>query len=142
MLGMRGAYSFFDHAADVGVRVSAASREELFAAAGIALMEWIGPVPPGAPGADEPVHLDAGDPEQLLVLWLQELLYRFHERHSYFRGATSIVMGEASLSAQTVSVRWDAASQASFQEVKAVTYHKLRVAESNGGWSATVILDI
>ena len=142
MSGTEGSYAFFDHPADVGVRVSARSREDLFAAAGRALMEWIGPIPLGEPQAAEPISLEAADQEQLLVLWLQELLYRFHQHHSYFRAAEPIQIDETSITAQPLAVRWDAASEHAFQEVKAVTYHHLSIAQAGGQWTATFILDI
>ncbi len=135
-------YSFFDHAADVGIRVRACSLEALFTAAGRALMEWIGPVPAGAPCACAPVFIEAADREELLVRWLQELLCLFHLRHAYFVDASPMEIGPALLRAVPLAVTWEEASGCEYQEVKAVTYHKLQVGEVDGEWRATVILDI
>ncbi len=142
MGGAAGTYSFFDHAADVGIRVRAASPEALFAAAGRALMEWIGPRPAGAPSPRAPVSIEAADREELLVRWLQELLCLFHLQHAYFVDASPIEVGPAVLRAVPLAAAWDEASCSEYQEVKAVTYHKLRVAQVDGEWQATVILDI
>jgi SHS2 domain-containing protein len=141
MRSLPGTYSFFDHAADVGIRVSAPSLESLFNTAGRALMEWIGPVPPGVPVRMEEVAIEGADYEDLLVRWMQELLFLFHQRHAYFVDA-AIEMGPHSLRAVPTGATWDETSGADFQEVKAVTYHKLQVADVGGEWHATVILDI
>jgi SHS2 domain-containing protein len=136
-----GSYSFFDHAADVGIRVIAPSLEDLFVLAGRALMEWIGPPPAGSPARGEPIQLEGSDREDLLVRWLQELLFLFHQRHAYFTNAV-VEIHPTSLRTTPLFLTWDASSEADFQEVKAVTYHKLEVNQVEGAWHATVILDI
>jgi SHS2 domain-containing protein len=137
-----GTFSFFDHAADVGIRVQAPSLESLFATAGRALMEWIGPAPPGNAMITQPLVVRSGDAEELMVRWLQELLFLFQLQHLYFRDAEFLELTAESLSAKIVGAAWDEASSADFQEVKAVTYHQLRVIQDEAGWMASIILDI
>ena len=137
-----GAYEYFDHAADVGIRCRATSVEGLFQAAGRALMEWMGP----APGREETAALEARvegqDREDLLVRWLQELLYLFQTRHLYFVSVASVFISDRTLQGEFLFKHWDESSYGEFQEVKAITYHQLRVFEEGGSWHASVILDI
>lgn len=142
MLPQGGVYEYFDHAADVGIRCQAPSVEELFQAAGRALMEWIGPAPGGEDTASQPLNIEGEDREDLLVRWLQELLYLFQERHLYFVAAESVHISDRMLRGEILFKRWDEASSGEFQEVKAVTYHQLRVYAQGGSWHASVILDI
>ncbi len=142
MLGKAGSYSFFDHAADVGIRLRAGSLDELFATAGCALMEWIGPPPPNPERTEQLIVVTAEDRSELLVRWLQELLYRFHDAHGYFLGVKSIEFGPSDLTARAVISHWDEDWGRNFQEVKAVTYHRLQLGEQEGEWTASVILDI
>ncbi len=137
-----GSYSFFDHAADVGIRVSAPTVETLFTAAGRALMEWIGPAPAGAPRPFAEVVVEGPDREELLVRWLQELLSLFHLEHAYFLDADPVEIGATFLRAVPCGCLWSESSSAEFQEVKAVTYHRIEVTENRGEWQAVFILDI
>src|SRR3990172_521261 len=85
-------YTFFDHAADVGVEVRAGSLEELFVAAGLALMEWMGPQPAAGRRGLRDVDVGAEDLESLLVKWLRELHFLFQHRQAYFVGTRSLVL--------------------------------------------------
>lgn len=137
-----GSYSFFDHAADVGIRVKAPTIETLFTAAGRALMEWIGPAPAGESLRFAEIVVKGADREELLVRWLQELLSRFHLEHAYFLDADPVEIGTTFLRAVPRVCLWPESSAAEFQEVKAVTYHRIEVKEDRGEWQATFILDI
>jgi len=135
-------FEYFDHVADLGIRVRAPTLERLFQTAGHALMNWIGPEPCGGAEQEREIALSSEDLEQLMVRWLQELLYLFQQRHQYFAGADWRDVTASGLRA-TVRLRsWDDTSSESYHEVKAVTYHKLRIVREAGGWDATVIVDI
>src|SRR5687768_12316512 len=104
-----GTYAFFDHAADVGLEVRAASLEALFRTAAHAVMEWTGPAPdrPAAP----PVHveIEASDREELLVRWLQELVVLFHIRRFYTTEVPELDVAPARLRARVEGRHWDEA---------------------------------
>jgi SHS2 domain-containing protein len=134
-------WEFFDHAADVGIRLQANTLELLFVAAGRALMEWIGPAPENSMLCHEEIHVEGENNEELMVRWLQELLYLFHQRQLYFLDAPAIRISPTSVECRIDAVNWSATSYELYQEVKAVTYHRLRVAQEGSVWRATVILD-
>ena len=71
------AVEFFDHTADVGVRISAQSLEALFSDAALALTETV--TDPAGITASSTLHvsLHAFDLDQLLVDWLSELVALF-----------------------------------------------------------------
>ncbi len=136
-------YEFFDHVADVGMRVEGRSLEDLFITAALGLMAWIGPPPDGGT-IEARVSLEAESREELLVRWLQEMLYRFHLQHAYLTGVKEIGMrGEGSgVEALLLSRTWDEAARDEYREVKAVTYHQLRIVRRGQTWLASVIFDI
>jgi SHS2 domain-containing protein len=70
------------------------------------------------------------------------VLYLFHQRHAYVAGVRRIDLTDRILEATLLCRPWDESSYESYCEVKAITYHKLRVARLDSGWSATVIVDI
>jgi len=135
-------FEYFDHAADLGIRVTAPSLPSLFATAAGALMAWIGPVPANASEHKMEVTLEAEDVAELLVRWLQEVLYLFHQRHAYLVRVVDMRITESQLEAILACREWDDAEYANYQEVKAVTYHQLHVTHSEAGWAASYIIDI
>jgi SHS2 domain-containing protein len=137
-----GTHEFFDHAADVGIRCRATSVDELFLTAARAMLEWAGPAPEGRESVSLRVSLEAEDLEALLVRWLQEILYLFDHRRLYFVAANSLRVADTALQGELLARPWDPSSCSEYQEIKAITYHQLRVCEEGGSWHASVILDI
>jgi SHS2 domain-containing protein len=135
-------YRFFDHDADVGIYVRAESEEDLFRAAARAMMDWIGPAPTARSRNEVNLDVTSDDREGLLVRWLQELIYLFHTGRFYVDQIRDVVIEENRIRAVAVGSCWEEESRSEYREVKAVTYHRLRVSCENGVWEATVILDV
>ncbi len=79
--------------------------------------------------------------DYLLVDWLHELLYLFETERLLLDGFEVEIRGtrlDATARAWTV----DEARDALLHEVKAVTYHCLRVEQTERGFLAEMILDI
>ncbi len=117
---------------------------DLFTTAAAALMAWIGPLPVADAATEERVSISADDKEDLLVRWLQEILGRFHLRHAYLMAVRDIGVNleRNCLQAVLVSRAWDESASGDYQEVKAVTYHQIKVEQQESLWVASVILDI
>jgi len=137
-----GSFEFFDHSADVGISVQAESLEGLFELAGNALMCWMGPEPQTLPTGRIAVNVEAQDGEELMVRWLQELLFLFQHRHGYFLGTEHLSVSGNTLSAEVIFRVWGESEYQDYQEVKAVTYHQLSVRREGTSWHARFILDI
>jgi protein archease len=135
-------YETFDHTADLGLRVRAADLDTLFAEAGEALFAAI-VEDVAAVEAREAVAIDiAGDDlPYLLFDWLRELLYRFDAGRMLYR-RFDVKVGEHGLHATAWGEPLDEARHPLGHEVKAITYHGLRVDQTPDGWLAEVIVDI
>jgi SHS2 domain-containing protein len=94
-----------------------------------------------APDAAETMELRRADLERLLVAWLRELLVRAQVNRETPRIGRLAVAPEEEGFALRASVSWTA-GEGPTREVKAVTYHGLRVERSGEGWSGCVILDV
>jgi len=131
-------YEILQHTADVRLRVTASSLEELFADALQGLMAVMG-APVGAHGVrPESIELDSVDLTALLVDFLNEALVRALVGRRRFTGASFASLGETHLAATLTSV-----PAASFDEdVKAVTHHEAEVRRSGEGWTTMLVLDI
>ena len=137
-------FETFDHTADIGLRITAATLDELFAEAGKALFAVL-LENPASIETSEMVELQvhAEDLAYLLADWLRELLYVFDTQHLVL-GAFQVRVNERrkTLSALCSGERLDWSKHRPGTEVKAVTYHGLRVEKRRDGWIAEVILDI
>ena len=87
------------------------------------------------------IKLEAEDLEYLLFDWLKELLYRFDAEHWVF-SKFSVQVEEGKLEATVSGEPLDWSRQVPDHEVKAITYHGLRVERQADGWLAEVIVDI
>jgi len=135
-------YEHFEHTADLGLRVRAADLNTLFAESAEALtaavVEDINTVEPREPLA---VQVSGTDRAYLLFDWLRELLYRFDAERRLFR-RFEVRVGDDGLEATAWGEPYDAQRHPLSHEVKAITYHGLRVEQVADGWLAEVIVDI
>jgi SHS2 domain-containing protein len=135
-------YETFDHTADLGLRVRAPNLNTLFAEAAQALFAVIvDDLDTVNPAQEVRVELTGTDREYLLFDWLKELLYRFDVDHLLFSRFTVNVTKDG-LTGSAWGEPLDRARHALAHEVKAITYHALKVEQHADGWLAEVIVDI
>ena len=132
----------FEHTADLGLRVRAASEEELFAEAArglfsmiVAELETVQPTHP------REFTIAGQDRDYLLFDWLNELLYVFDTERLLLSQFDVRMTGEG-LTATARGEPYDPQRHRLDHEVKAITYHGLRVEQDADGWLAEVIVDI
>jgi SHS2 domain-containing protein len=135
-------YETFEHTADLGLRIRAPDLDTLFAEAGQALFAVIVEDPATVqPRQRIDVWLAGEDREYLLFDWLKELLYRFDGEHLVL-GRFEVHVGDGALDGTAWGEPLDPARHVLSHEVKAITYHGLRVEQTADGWLAEVIVDI
>lgn len=138
-------YTFFDHTGDIGVTLRGASLDELFRAAAVAFTDSITAASVVEPRRPEEVDVDAPELDLLLVDFLSELLYRFDTRCWLSADADVAVRekdGGWALEGTLRGEKHDPARHPVKALIKAVTYHGLRVAQDDHGWTANVVFDI
>ncbi|MGD9719795.1 MAG: archease [Pirellulales bacterium] len=135
-------YETFEHTADLGLRVWAADLNTLFADAARGLFAMIVPELASV-RPSESMHFElAGEPSELLLFdWLNELLYTYETRHVLLC-EFEVAVGPAGLSATARGEPSDPARHQLDHEVKAITYHQLKLQHRDDGWLAEVIVDI
>ena len=143
-----GTFRSFDHTADVGLEVCGESLADLLETAARGVFSIILDDGPREVAVEADVALtpDASPGEELrelLVVWLQELLYRFEMEHLVPLEFDFAEAGPARVRARVGFGRFDPKRHRAATEVKAVTYHELAVREeADGTWSARFILDV
>ena len=135
-------HEFFEHTADIGVRVRGATLSDLFVNAARAMYEALGELKKTGDRKQKTVELPAATLEDLLHDWLAELLFEIEANHVlYDEMKIAIVPGRLTASLSGGSV--DFARSHTNEEIKAVTYHQLSVEQlPDQSWRATVIFDV
>lgn len=132
----------FEHTADLGLRIRAADLNTLFVEAAQALFETIIPdLASVRPQKKIEITLTGDDRAYLLFDWLKELLFHFDAEHLLL-GKFEAHVREDGLTGAAWGEPLDRSRHVLEHEVKAITYHGLRVEHDGDRWSAEVIVDI
>ncbi|HYS01328.1 MAG TPA: archease [Candidatus Eisenbacteria bacterium] len=133
---------FLEHTADIALEVEAPSLEECFARAAAGLFSSF--AEKAAAAGEErtiTVSLSATSLEELLVLWLEELLYRADADHLAFTEFKVDAVDDLSLGGHAAA-RLAGSQEMAEPPVKGVTRHDLWVRKEGDTWRAHVILDV
>lgn len=135
-------FETFDHTADLGLRVRTADLNTLFAEAAQALFAVVVDNPDNIRPEQRFDWTIAGDDrEYLLFDWLRTLLYHFDAEHLVLTRFAVEVKPDG-LTASAWGEPLDRGRHELGHEVKAITYHELKVEQNTDGWLAEVIVDI
>ena len=135
-------YEFFEHTADLGLRVRAPDLKSLFEEAGRGLMSMIIDNPEEIRlGQEVSICIDGSETDYLLFDWLNELLYRFDGEGLLF-GDFNVELHPTGLKAIARGEQLTTDRHQLSREVKAITYHQFQVEQTADGWQAELIVDI
>lgn len=135
-------YEYFEHTADLGLRVRAPELSGLFGSAAEGLMAMIvEDAVPQPNDARRRIVLEGSRLDWLMFDWLSELLALFEIERVLVR-RVEVQVDTQGLVAELVTTPLDRSRHRLLHEVKAVTYHGLRVEPDADGWIAEIIVDI
>ncbi len=138
----------FEHTADLGLRIRAADLDTLFAEAAQALFSAVvEDLKTVEPKEKIELKIESADSEYLLFDWLSELLYQYETKHMLLsKFEVHVEPSPATTTSGLTATAWgeklDPARHSPGHEVKAITYHELKVIPTPDGWLAEVIVDI
>jgi len=145
-------YEFIEHTADIGIRVKGKDLKGLFKNAALAMFDIIAergsrfkvPVcPAGRQGSrfkEITIKQRADDLEELFVNWLNELLSL-----SATKGLIFVDFAISKLDKNNLQAALIGESIKNYRvntEIKAATYHQLKIEKAKSGWQAEVIFDV
>lgn len=138
-------FETFEHKADVGVRGIGASREEAFAECAKAMFSVMADL--GKVGSEErfDIEIETNDLESLLVDFLNHLLYLRDVNEIMFSRFNLYITesgGEWKLKGKAFGERINKKKHGIKSDVKAASYHQLKVEEKNGKWLAQCVVDV
>lgn len=136
-----GSYRLLEHTADMGIEAQGESLADLFEQAALGLLDILG-TGQVASREERLVEVAGYDVEEVLVNWLNELLYLLEVRD--FLPAAFIIdsAGRQGLTARVRGEVYDPAVHPLEREVKAVTYHQLQVEQEDGRWRVRLFVDL
>ena len=135
-------YAIFEHTADIGLRVTAASIDELLIDAGRGLASLLVENPNAVrPLVERRLRIDGAELDYLLFDWLTELLYVFSTERLILTHF-AIRRDENGFEATARGEPMDPKRHHMEHEVKAITYHDLTCHPTANGYEAEVIVDI
>ena len=130
--------------ADAAFEAHGDSLPELFENAALAMFNVMVPLEKLSNESVRDVTTSAASEEELLFNWLAELIYLkdvHGELYSFF--AVRIIQSEVvSLAAEIRGDTIESVQEHTHTDVKAVTYHRLKIEHDDDGFRATVVLDL
>jgi SHS2 domain-containing protein len=139
---MKEGYRILEHPADVGIEAMGHSLKEAFEYAALGLTSII--VEPASvdPSEQRFVSLKGSDPENLLVRWLSEIIYLYDGEDFLLSDVSISRLAQGELEATLAGEKVDESKHKLRMDVKAITYHQLKVDETLEGVLLRVFLDI
>ncbi len=140
-----GTVEVFDHTADVGLRVRGIDLDDVFRTAAAGVFDYVVANREAVqPRVVETIALHADSTAELLVVWLNELIFRSETQHKLYADFDLHVAPDGrALTASIAGEPIDRDRHILDHEVKAVTRHALELdRDAAGGWVAELILDI
>ncbi|MBM3243319.1 MAG: archease [Candidatus Omnitrophica bacterium] len=135
-------YEVLEHTADIGLRIKGSNLEDLFKNAGLSIFQVScrKQFTKNKEHKALSVKLNAETLEDLFINWLNELLSLSSANGLIFHRIEIDKIGNNAISASCVG-----SSIENYKvniEIKAATYHRLKIKEDKGIWQAEVILDV
>lgn len=135
-------YEQFPHTADIGVRVFGRDLKELFENAAFAMFDIIADLESISGDLLETFSLEADNNEELLVTWLDELLYTFYIKNLiFFKFEVTEIAGNH-LKATAYGRPIGANRNRLKTEIKAATYSDLKIRKTDAGYEVEIIFDV
>lgn len=137
-------YELIEHTADIGIRIFGKDYNELFANAAFGLFDHIADLSHIKCNHVEQITIKSTNIEELLVDWLNELLYLFSVKKYLFCQFSVTVEEKKNLKAIVKGVKLNPADLEKIikLEIKAATYHGLKIEQRNNLFVGEVIFDV
>lgn len=138
-------FEVIEHTADIGIKAYGKDLSELFTNAAYGMASLITDLDKVNPKHIENITLKAENKEELLVSWLNEIIYLSASKGRIFSKFEVSEIDEKHLRAKISGEKLDTTRHQIETEFKAATYHRLKISNSNlpeGVLQAEIIFDI
>jgi SHS2 domain-containing protein len=135
-------FTFIEHTADLAVRATAMNLPDLFIQAAKGMYALLGELVAADHPVERALQLRAPDAESLLHDLLAELLWEIDSAGRLYEAFEFEQFTEQGLAVRCRGHTLDTARSERSTEIKAVTYHDLRIVRREQVYEVTVVFDI
>ena len=127
-----------EHTADWSICVHGSTLRDLFVNAAVGMYSLMADISTLTPTIEREIKVASGDVEALLVRWLNELLY-----HTEMNGEMFCEFAITSLDSTRITSSAKASCGVEIKkQIKAVTFHNLKIVSANDGYEVTLVFDV
>lgn len=141
---MNGKYEYLDHPADIAVKVTASSIEDLFKTAAEALRDSYAENISYGNIEKKKINLNEYSQEELLVSFLNELNYLFSVKKWLLQSVNNIKI-ESYENLWQLKTECEGSPGSAYNpktEIKAVTFHRMEIKFENRMYTCIIVFDI
>lgn len=135
-------YEILEHTADIGVRVWGETFEELLKSAALAMMNLLCDRETVKAVEDTVFEVEGETEEELLIKMLGEILYIYRVRNMVFTGIDLELTGGNKIKGTLTGESYDPERHELELDIKAATYHNLKIQRVNDRFMAEIVFDI
>jgi len=139
---MEKRYEQFSHTADIGVRVFGKTLKELFENAAFAMFDILADLEGLKGEITQDFELTASNHEELLISWLDELLYNFYAKNIIFYKFEVEELSEDVVRAKAFGRSVSENRNRLKTEIKAATYYNLKIIKKDDYYEVDIIFDV
>ncbi|MDI6799445.1 MAG: archease [Actinomycetota bacterium] len=135
-------FEVIEHTADVGIIGYGGDLKEVFENTAIGMFSLITELNAVSKDLEIQVEVEAEDVEGLMVAWLNELIYLFETKGVLFKEFDILELSEEGLRAVARGEELNPIKHEIKTEIKAATYHMLKVESEKERLKSRVIFDV
>ena len=135
-------YEQFSHTADIGVRVFGTTLKELFENAAFAMFDILADLDGINGEITQDFELTAPNYEELLISWLDELLYNFYTKKIIFFKFEVRELSQDLVRAKAYGRSVNDNRNRLKTEIKAATYYNLKIIKKDDYYEVAIVFDV
>ena len=124
-------FEIIDHTADVAIAAYGADLKQAFANAALGMFSIMTDIDKLSDSTSRDVEVTADDREDLLVSWLNELLFIYEVEKMLFKRFNISVLDKKTLKAKCYGEKINPKLHKIKTEIKATTYHMIKIEEGD-----------
>jgi SHS2 domain-containing protein len=135
-------YKILDHTADIGIEVWGKTKKDALANTVEAMFDLLADSNNVNVVQEKQLNISGADMADMLINLLREALYLFHAQAWLCKKCEILELNKEKIVASFSGEPYDAKKHQLKMEIKAVTYHTLKIERVDKGWRARVIFDV
>ena len=135
-------FEILDHTADISIKAYGKDLKELFANAAFGMFNILADLEGITTSTELEIKAEAPDSEELLMEWLDELLYNFYTKHIIFSKFDITELTDTKLTARAKGRFVGENKNRLKTEIKAATRHDLHIDKKENHHEVQIIFDV